>query len=182
MSDPTQRPYWCDDEDLARGRRVLEALRAYQAAQRAMRRRTRTAMAMGENDMFVLRFVIRAEREGHSVTAADVARHLGIATASATALVDRLENSGHLIRRPHPTDRRRILITHTAEADEQLKATLGDMHARMMAATRALTDDQAETIVAFLEQMQDAVTGDSVTHRASSTTEDVSIVEVDPAS
>jgi DNA-binding MarR family transcriptional regulator len=159
MSDPTQRPYWYHEEDLARGRRVLEALRAYQAAQRAMRRRTRVAMAMGENDMLVLRFVIRAEREGRSVTAADVARYLGIATASATALVDRLEKSGHLIRSPHPTDRRRILITHTAEADEQLRATLADMHARMMAATRGLTDDEVETVVSFLERMQDAVNG-----------------------
>jgi DNA-binding MarR family transcriptional regulator len=173
MSDPTQRPYWDHDEDLARGRRVLQALRAYQAAQRAMRRRTRAAMEMGENDMLVLRFVIRAERDGRSVTAADIARYLGIATASATALVDRLENSGHLIRRPHPTDRRRILITHTPEADEQLRATLGDMHARMMAATRGLTDGEAETVVAFLERMQNAVTGDS-------TKEDVPTVEVDP--
>ena len=159
MSDPPQHPYWYSDDSAARGRRILEAFRDYQTAVSAMRRRTRAAMAMGENDLRVLRFVIRANREGRSVTPADIARFLGIATASATALVDRLEKSGHLIRQPHPTDRRKILVTHSETADRQIRASLADVHARMIAATLELTDDQAETVIAFLQRMEDAVEG-----------------------
>lgn len=159
MSETTQSPYWYEGEP-TRGRRVLEALRTYQAAAVDMRRRTRRAMSVGDNDMLVLRFIVRADREGRTVTPTDIARYLGISTAASTTLIDRLEHSGHLIRHPHPTDRRRIVVTHTAETDDQLRATLAEMHERMLAATLDLTDVEAEVIVTFLQRMQEAVAGE----------------------
>ena len=61
-----------------------------------MRRRTRQAMSMGENEVLVLRFLIRAATRAGTVTPTDIARYLGISTASTTALIDRLEQSGHI--------------------------------------------------------------------------------------
>ena len=138
------------------GRRVLEALRVYQAADSAMRRRTRQAMSMGENEVLVLRFLIRAATQERTVTPTDIARYLGISTASTTALIDRLEQSGHIARTRHPTDRRSVIISATVQADDEVRTVLGEMDHRMMAATRGLTDAESEIIVAFLERMQAA--------------------------
>jgi DNA-binding MarR family transcriptional regulator len=49
------------------------------------------------------------------LSAGDIARRTGLATASVTALVDRLERRGFAARRPDPTDRRRVLVEATAD-------------------------------------------------------------------
>ena len=140
----------------ARVRRVLEALRLYQAAEAAMRRRTRQVMSMGENEVLVLRFLIRAAAQDRTVSPTDIARYLGISTASTTALIDRLEQSGHVARTRHPTDRRSVIVSATVQADDEVRATLGAMDHRMMAAAGGLTATESATIVSFLERMQSA--------------------------
>ncbi|MFG6446444.1 MarR family transcriptional regulator [Microbacterium sp. P07] len=150
--------FWYSSEDQAeRGRKLLQSLRTYQAAEVAMRRRTRSAMSMGENELAALRFIIRAGKQRNLVTPTDVAKYLGVSTASTTALLDRLESADHIARRPHPTDRRSVTITATESAGESVRAALGDMHERMMGATRDIDDVAAAAIVAFLERMTDAV-------------------------
>jgi DNA-binding MarR family transcriptional regulator len=54
--------------------------------------------------------------------AAELSGRLGISTGSATELVDRLEQAGHLERRAHPSDRRRKVLEPT---DAALGTTLG---------------------------------------------------------
>src|ERR1700710_2017150 len=46
-------------------------------------------------------------------TPTELARRLDITTASATELLDRLERDGHVKRRPHPTDRRKLMVDLT---------------------------------------------------------------------
>ena len=150
--------FWYSTEDQAeRGRRLLQALRSYQAAEVAMRRRTRSAMSMGENELAALRYLIRNGKQHNAVTPTDVAKYLGVSTASTTALLDRLEKAGYITRRRHPTDRRSVHIKATESADGSVRATLGDMHDRMMGATRDVDEDAAAAIIAFLERMTDAV-------------------------
>ncbi|MGL1340035.1 MarR family transcriptional regulator, partial [Vibrio parahaemolyticus] len=47
-----------------------------------------------------------------------------------TALLDRLERTGHVRRERHPTDRRKILVRGTEQTEDEMRDTLGDMHAR----------------------------------------------------
>lgn len=46
----------------------------------------------------------------------ELGQRLGMTSASATTLVDRLEAAGHVDRRPHPTDRRRLVVVPTGTA------------------------------------------------------------------
>lgn len=150
--------YWYQQDD-ARSQRVevLEALRLYRAAETAMRRRTQQSMAMGENELSVLRYLTRAASRAQQVTPVDLARYLGLTTASVTALLDRLERSEHVVRSPHPIDRRKVLLHTTARADDEIRATLGRMHSRMHGAAEGLTAEQARVIVDFLDRMRAAV-------------------------
>ncbi|PXA72028.1 MarR family winged helix-turn-helix transcriptional regulator [Cryobacterium arcticum] len=136
---------------------VIATLLEYRLAEEAMRRRTRDSMRMGTTDLQALRFLIKAQGENRIVSGRDVADHLGMTSASVTALLDRLTKSGHVKRTPHPTNRRSNMVTATPGSDDEVRQTLGAMHARMIETTRALSPVDADVIRHFLESMTAAV-------------------------
>lgn len=149
--------FFFDTSQTRRATSVLEALRLYQAAEAAMRRRTRESMSMGENELLVVRHLLRAQRRGLQVKPVDLTRYLGISSASTTALLDRLEKSDYIRRVPHPTDRRSVFIEPTERADEEVRATLTLMHERMHAVADGMSPEASAAVVDFLMRMQDAV-------------------------
>lgn len=136
---------------------VLNAMRDYRASEFAMRRRTRRSMRLGETDMAALRMLIAAKRSGNALSPKDLARDLGISSASTTILVDRLVKSGHVVRLPHPSDRRGIIVESTTATDEQIRATLGAMHERMLGVATSLPDADAQIVMDFFVAMRRAV-------------------------
>jgi DNA-binding MarR family transcriptional regulator len=152
--------YWygaSDEDKRLRAIDVLQAFRLYRAAEIAMRRRTRESMSMGENELLVLRYLLRAASDERSVSPSELTRYLGVSTASTTAIIDRLEKSGHVRRVPHPTDRRSIHVVATAASDDEVRATLGDMHERMMSAVLEMTPEESAVVIRCLSRLQDAV-------------------------
>ncbi len=155
--------YWYGDTASDRRQRhkaVLEALRIYRAAEVAMRRRTRDSMSMGENELLVLRYLLRGTPGG--VRPGELTRYLGLSTASTTALLDRLERSGHVVRVANPDDRRSVFIQSTPRADAEVRETLGNMHGRMLAAVIDMPPEESSIVVGFLRRMSDAVDGVAV--------------------
>lgn len=149
--------YWYPDEGTASSVDVLNLLRRYRAAEASMRRRTRSTMGMGETDLIALRFLLREQGEGRSVLQRDLVRTLGVSSPSVTALVDRLVASGHVTRQPHPTDRRAVVVVPTVDSDSEVRATLGAMHQRMIAAVDELDGAELEAVARFLSSMISAV-------------------------
>lgn len=152
--------YWygaTEEDRRQRAVEVLQAFRLYRAAEIAMRRRTRESMSMGENELLVLRYLLKASGEGRSVSPSELTRYLGVSTASTTAIIDRLEKSGHVTRVPHPSDRRSILVVATDESDAEVRATLGKMHERMMSAVIDMSPEESAIVVATLARLQEAV-------------------------
>ena len=102
---------------------LRELLRSYADLQRHIAHQ----LHLGLNDVAALEHLVRRDDLGP----ADIASLLGITTASATVLIDRLETAGHVERRPHPRDRRRkqLVVTQHAQ-DEMFQALqpLFDMH------------------------------------------------------
>ncbi|THG30013.1 MarR family winged helix-turn-helix transcriptional regulator [Naasia lichenicola] len=136
---------------------VLNLLRRYRTAELAMRARTRSSMKMNETDLLALRFLLGEQRAGREVKNRDLADRLKISTASVTVLLDRLERSGHVERRKHPTDRRSIVIVATVESDREVRETLGPMHRRMLALVDEMTGEERTTVARFLAGMAAAV-------------------------
>src|SRR4051794_13685273 len=50
------------------------------------------------------------------LSAGEISRETGLATASVTDLIDRLVTKGYVSRETHPTDRRRIVVTMREES------------------------------------------------------------------
>lgn len=158
MADPQARAgYWYGAENAASSTGVLEMLRRYREAEQSMRRRTRASMGMGETDMLAVRHLLLAQRQDRDLTAGDLAGLLQISTASTTALIDRLERSGHARRERHPQDRRSTRVVATVATDDDVRATLGAMHRNMLAVADALSPDEAEVVARFLAGMIGAV-------------------------
>jgi len=163
VSAPDASAYWYGEtqaEREARGAEVLDALRVYRVAELAMRRRTRESMSMGENELLVLRYLLREPDRG--VRPGELTRYLGLSTASTTAILDRLERSGHVTRVANPDDRRSIFVQATEMAHDEVRRTLGDMHERMLGAVVDMPADESAVVISFLRRMSDAVDGVAV--------------------
>ena len=74
---------------------------------------------------------------GEPLAAHVIAERMLVSSASMTSLLDTLEGRGLVARRPHPTDRRKVLIQVTEEACEIVDRMLPTVHAT---ATEALVD------------------------------------------
>ena len=146
---------------------VIANLLDYRLAEEAMGQRTRDSMHMGTTDLQAIRFLLKAQSEDRIVSGRNLADHLGMTSASVTALLDRLTKSGHVQRTPHPTDRRSNMVTATPGSDDEVRQTLGAMHGRMIDTARGLSPDDAALIHRFLTSMAAAV--DSVDSVDSST-------------
>jgi DNA-binding transcriptional ArsR family regulator len=88
------------------------------------------------------------------LTAGELARRAGLAPASVTGLVDRLERKGFARRVPHPRDGRSVLV----EVDrERVMASLGPLFADWFGSLDELwagyTDEQLELILHFLNEV-----------------------------
>jgi DNA-binding MarR family transcriptional regulator len=149
--------YWYTSSDEERGVEVLNALRRYRAAESEMRRRTRASMKMGETDLAAIRFLLRAQRRDETVSAKELADHLGVTSASTSVLINRLVRSGHLERHAHPTDKRGVLLTATGDSHSEVRATMAGMHTRMIHAAESLTADESAAVVGFLREMASAI-------------------------
>ncbi|TBN58617.1 MarR family transcriptional regulator [Glaciihabitans arcticus] len=122
-----------------------------------MRLRAGVAMGIGATDLRALRFLLRAQNDARSVSGRELGDHLSMSSASVTSLLDRLTKSGHVLRTQDPADRRSNLVTATADSDDEVRGTLGAMHARMIAVARSLSDEDAALVTGFLASMTAAV-------------------------
>jgi DNA-binding MarR family transcriptional regulator len=85
------------------------------------------------------------------LTPGELGHRLGLTSGGMTALAGRLIEAGHVVRRPHPSDRRMRILAST-EAGERLVASY--MEPLLAPAARALgwlSSDDAEVLARFLD-------------------------------
>lgn len=87
----------------------------------------------------------------------ELGHRLGIRSASATTLVDRLVQAGHVERTPHPHDRRRLSLRVTEHAVTEVLDALRPMLAGVERAVARLTPEQAAATTAFLREVADVM-------------------------
>jgi DNA-binding MarR family transcriptional regulator len=91
------------------------------------------------------------------LTPRQLAEHTGLTSGTVTGVVDRLETQGLVTRRPDPNDRRKVVVTPSAEAiQEKLVPLYAEQGAKMHAVLATRTVDELRTISAFLADAVDA--------------------------
>ena len=108
------------------------------------------AMGMGSNDVWALE---RLNMEG-PLGPAELGRRLGgMRGASATALVDRLESAGHVERRRHPSDRRRLVVVTTERAYNAGGEAIGPLAAGLEEVANEFTEDERAVVARYLDRV-----------------------------
>ena len=87
------------------------------------------------------------------MTAGRIATLTGLATGSVTALVDRLERGGYVVRQRDEHDRRKVLIVAAAEGRARLAPHYADYGARLEQLLAERSDHELDVIARFLEDM-----------------------------
>jgi DNA-binding MarR family transcriptional regulator len=145
--DPKDRPPSGPRSDLAWALRAV--LKANSDAVAALS----TRLGLGVRDVEALQHLAPGP-----LGPAELAHRLGISTASATLLLDRLERADHIRRRPHPHDQRRKVVTMTPHARQAVLDALEPLTTAIDHAAAALSPAEAAATARFLTQAADALT------------------------
>lgn len=122
---------------------LWEVMRTSTSVGHALARR----LGLSYNEVRALELVSDSARGLGTV---ELAHGLGMRSASATELVDRLEASGHVRRRPHETDRRRVVVELTEHGRERVLTVLGPLLDRYDRIAEALPPEAAAAVAAYL--------------------------------
>lgn len=142
-----------DDRDLDQIVAVMESMRRWRMTERRLNEASQKYMKLGENDMRAVRFMIASQRHGTMATASQVARHLGITTASVSRMIDRLVEGGHIRRLPHPQDRRSTALEVTEQTQTIARQSVGQNHAKRFYAIGELTTAERAAVIKFFDAM-----------------------------
>ena len=110
-------------------------------------------LGLSVSDFSALDHVAQAQESGSPVGPTELAQHLGMTSASATVLVDRLQTAGHLQRRPRADDRRRVHLEVTDTTREQIQTHLAPVVNEVHRLTESLTSAERETVLNYLERI-----------------------------
>lgn len=81
---------------------------------------------------------------------AELARQLGVSTAAATGIADRLEARGHVERHPIPGDRRRTALHLTSSGSEETRSHLRVMIDGLRDLGETFTDRERDVVRRYL--------------------------------
>ena len=110
----------------------------------AMARRT----GLGLSEMSALEHLQHAH-EG--LTPTELGKRLSLSSGAITALVDRLERTGHVERRPNPADRRSSVVLPVPEGLEEAGRHLRPVAAELLEKSAELTDEERAAVGRYLE-------------------------------
>jgi DNA-binding MarR family transcriptional regulator len=85
------------------------------------------------------------------LTPGELGRRLGLTSGGVTALAGRLVEAGHVVRRPHPRDRRMRVLTATKEGRQHVDAYAEPLVAPADRALQWLSSADEEVLKRFLD-------------------------------
>jgi DNA-binding MarR family transcriptional regulator len=103
-------------------------------------------MGLGVTDGKALDVLVRVG----PMAAGELADYTGLASASVTSLIDRLEERGFVRRVRDPHDRRRVIVEPILEREEEFAAHFGSFVAAAMALLDDYSTEELAVILDFL--------------------------------
>lgn len=144
-------------EDIEQITRLMNSMANLRRSEEELSQASRKFMQLSETEMRAIHFLIVAANLETIVTPGAIARHLGITSASTTKLLDRLERDEHIVRSPHPTDRRALSISVTEQTHAIARDTVGRTHAHRFVVAAALEPGEREIVTKFLDDIADRI-------------------------
>jgi DNA-binding MarR family transcriptional regulator len=130
------------------------AVRMLMRAGRDMQGAMADRLGLGATDLLAMDEVIRGSE---SIGPVELGRRLGITSASATVLVDRLQAAGHLERRPHSADARRVTLHATSSALTEVRQAVRPLVEAVSRISEDLDQHDRRVVLDFLAAMTRAL-------------------------
>lgn len=129
-------------------RLLRELLDVAQRSGPALARKTN----LTHNELAALEQLIR-----HRWGPGELAQHLGVSSAAASGIVDRLVTRGHVERKPHTEDRRRTQVVLTDSGRQEVLGHLMPMFFSLDALDRSLSDEERVVVDRYLAGAIEAI-------------------------
>jgi DNA-binding MarR family transcriptional regulator len=116
------------------------------------------AHGLGRSDLNAIMWISTGTTSGRPITIGELAQRLGRSPAATTALVDRLETTGHVSRLRDPTNRRRVTIHIHDRALRLASAFFSPLGRLMHEAAHEQSDRDLALTATVVRQLTGAVT------------------------
>jgi DNA-binding MarR family transcriptional regulator len=105
-----------------------------------------------------------------SMTAGSLAEHTGLSGAAVTALIDRLEAGGYVVRERETNDRRRVTVHAVPEKVDEIDRFYAGQGARMSQLLSQYSEAEFLVIMDFLKQTTQILAEETIRLRDTPTT------------
>jgi DNA-binding MarR family transcriptional regulator len=127
---------------------VVEALYAVLQAMPELRVAIARRLELNPSEVDAMEHVM-----GDPIGPVELSRRLHMTSASATVLVDRLEEAGHVVREPDPADGRRRVVRPTPAGEQAVYAQIGPLVADLVDAAAGLTARERTAVTRYLSRV-----------------------------
>jgi DNA-binding MarR family transcriptional regulator len=111
---------------------------------------------MHRTDLNALAVIMRHTAKGLVVTPGILRKELNLSSPATTALIDRLDSSGHVIRERLGPDRRQVQLRMTAKASQDGSAMFMPLSRHMGSAMADFSPEELELVSRFMTAMVNA--------------------------
>lgn len=111
---------------------------------------------MHRTDLNALAVIMRHTAKGNVVTPGLLRKELNLSSPATTALIDRLDQSGHVTRERHSSDRRQVQLKMTPKAFQDGGAIFAPLARQMGSAMADFSAEELETVTRFMTAMVEA--------------------------
>jgi MarR family transcriptional regulator, organic hydroperoxide resistance regulator len=130
--------------------RLLEELRAYGTTFTEFSRRFADWLAMHSTDATALLEIAAAEDRDEPLSPARLSERISLSSGATTALLNRLETAGHIVRTRGHTDRRMVTLHTTEHVGELANQFFGPLAARLDSMMTQYPNELLEQFERFL--------------------------------
>ncbi|RKO22121.1 MarR family transcriptional regulator [Pseudarthrobacter phenanthrenivorans] len=111
---------------------------------------------MHRTDLNALAVIMTHTAKGNVVTPGLLRKELHLSSPATTALIDRLDQSGHVVRERHSSDRRQVQLKMTPKAYQDGGAIFAPLSRHMGSAMADFSPEELETVTRFMTAMVEA--------------------------
>ena len=147
------------DEQDQRGLQLVHRLRAISVELELSRAAFARVHGLHDTDVRALIHLLDADRAGAPATPGWLGAQLGLTSPSTTALIDRLESAGHVVRQRSSADRRKVEIHVSDQAVALGWEFFGPLLTGMVAAMRSFDAAELDAVDRFLRAVAAAAGG-----------------------
>lgn len=137
--------------------RLMYGLRVYGANYTEFTRRFATWLGLHATDAAALTEILYAEDQGTPLSPARLGERVSLSSGATTALVNRLERAGHVVRTREHTDRRIVTLRSSPDVRPRAEEFFGPYTESVATALNRYTPEQLHEFEELLDHLRQAM-------------------------